>query len=196
MVNAGLLYLYRILYRYGGGHRSQQLFAILQKQEDQLVALKSALIELDLGKAANQIENLNDKVNDLQQVAKLRFSEGELAMQRYVGAATQVSQLVVHNLGEIRIAKTSIQSINRDDILQKIEQAHGDEQIQLNARLKLLDEQNVKINGLVEDNTRAITSIAKTATALADIKQVSEFEQHAVMEELQQLAKRAAMFSQ
>jgi hypothetical protein len=195
VVNTSLLFLYKFLYRNSGGYRQQQMFAVLQQQENQLTTLKTALIELDLEKAATQIENLNDKINDLKQVANLRFSEGELAMERYIGAATQVSQLVVHNLSEIRIARTSIQSINTEDISLKIEQAHGDEQVQLNARLTLLDEQNRKINGLVEDNTRAITSIAKTATALADIKQVSDFEQHAVMEELQQLAKRAALFS-
>ncbi len=194
-VNTGLLFLYNFLHRYSGGYRQQQMFAVLRQQENQLTALKSALIELDLEKAATQIESLNDKVNDLRQVAKLRFSEGELAMGRYIDAATQVSLLVVHNLSEIRIAKTSIQSINPEDISLRIEQAHGDEQDQLNDRLRLLDEQTKKIDGLVEDNTRAITSIAKTATALADIKQVSDFEQHAVMEELQQLAKKAALFS-
>jgi len=193
--NTSLLFLYKFLYRYSSGYRQQQMFAVLRQQENLLTTLKTALIELDLEKAATQIESLNDKVDDLKQVANLRFSEGELAMERYIGAATQVSQLVVHNLSEIRIARTSIQSINTEDISLKIEQAHGDEQVQLNARLTLLDEQNRKINGLVEDNTRAITSIAKTATALADIKQVSDFEQHAVMEELQQLAKRAALFS-
>ncbi len=195
VVNTSLLFLYKFLYRYSGEHRQQQMFAVLRQQENQLMTLKSALIELDLKKAATQIENLNDKVSDLKQVANLRFSEGELAMERYIGAATQVSQLVVHNLSEIRIAKTSIQSINPEDISLKIEQAHGDEKDQLKARLTLLEEQNSKINGLVEDNTRAITSLAKTATALADIKQVSDFEQHAVMEELQQLAKRAALFN-
>ncbi len=195
VVNTGLFFLYRFLYQHSSEHRQQQMFAVLRQQEDQLTVLKNALIGLNLEKAATQIENLNDKVSDLKQVANLRFSEGELAMERYIGAATQVSQLVVYNLSEIRIAKTSIQSINPEDILSKIEQAHGDEKDQLKARLTLLEEQNSKIKGLVEDNTRAITSLAKTATALADIKQVSDFEQHAVMEELQQLAKRAALFN-
>lgn len=194
-VNAALLAVYKLLFRFGGGHQQQQMFALLKEQKDQLNELEKALNDLGQPKAAQQITNLTDKVSDLKEVASLRFSEGEIAMNRYVGAASQVSQQVVRNLTEIRIAKTSIQSIDPESISEKIKEAHGDEHDQLEARLTLLEEQTNKINRLIEDNTRAITSIAKTATALADIKQVSDFEQHAVMEELQQLAEKAELFN-
>ncbi|MBT6276382.1 MAG: hypothetical protein HOI95_19890 [Chromatiales bacterium] len=170
---------------------------------ERIQSLEQDLRKLGAQQAIDQLRGLRDKLASLTGVIEHRLNAGELTFSRYLNTAKQVYLSAVDNLQEVVIALTSIDSLDRAALSEREQALHQRpddssavrELESVQQRVRLLDEQNAKVAGLLADNEAAMTALTNTAAALADVVTKhghATVDAPTAMAELEALASRAS----
>ena len=146
---------------------------MLQKLSD----LQKNLDDLDVDKGVYQAKTLNNLLNDFHEVIANRFSGKHLSASTYMNAARTAQNQVMQNLSDMVAVKHSISSLNRQS-------RSDDTQEQLN-------EQNSRLNELLQANKQLFQALTDTSVEVANIEEIGDFERTEVLEHLKDLAKIA-----
>jgi hypothetical protein len=171
----------------------------------EMVALTAELRGLDDTQPVEQLEALQQKRQSLVRVLERRLDQGELTYARYLATSQQVYAAALDNLHEVAVAYQSIESIDEAYIDRRLDELAADdsdadsverERSTLERRRHMRSDQRRKIAQLLAQNEAALTSIDRTATALADVPLGKRPEDTDVaMAALEDLADRASKYA-
>jgi hypothetical protein len=184
--------------------------AVLQMQSllDQLKAnLKKKEIPLDnlryAEQAVDQLDHLTKMFEAFKNLLNQKLKPSELTFGRYFTTADQVQLAVLDNLNGISVKLSSIASIDLfyiEERLKSLSQqlqldpTDHDEIQTLKTRKKVRQQQMDQVNILLTYNEQALTQLAVTNAAIADMKGVggrSNTDLNSALQDLEILAKRA-----
>jgi len=145
----------------------------------QTKTLISDLCGLDCPQGSEQVDQFDKKIETLREILGRVMSTSELTYSRFMGTAEEVFKTGIQNLGRIVNLLTSIRSLNRNEVVEKVTslEKKGDdrsrsEQTLLDAYKRRLAEYNSvteEVAQLLAENEQAITAIGEAATAAARI---------------------------
>lgn len=175
-------------------------------RKQKLSRLSADLAKVEAHQGIAQLELLDQKLAGLMEVLRRRLNAGELTQLRYLDAAEQVYLSAMDNLHEIYIALTSVGTIDRERIDQRLSElrALGNQAAPAIAQIdalsqsrSMLERQTARVETLFAQNEQAMTALDHAATALADARikkgEASVDIDHA-LKELEILAKRAGSY--
>ncbi|MFK8025331.1 MAG: hypothetical protein AB8G26_15345 [Ilumatobacter sp.] len=170
-----------------------------------MAALAAELKRLDDSQPFEQLVALGQKRTALRKVLDRRLDPSELTYARYLGTAGQVYRSALDNLHEVAVARDSVDSIDAGYIERRLAELDRDgaetdaaqrERATLAQRSALLDQQMAKISRLLAQNESALTTLARTTSALAEVPAGQRPEDaEAAMTALDDLADRARMYN-
>lgn len=175
--------------------------------QENLTSLEIDLEALGATQGVEQIHKLEQSLDTMTDVLKLKLNSGELAYGRYLGTAQQVYHAAIDNLQNVVIALTSVKNVDREYVqrrlrdLEKIKDCSEEqkkETTSLAQRLSLLDRQLQKSSDMLSQNESAMTVLVNASTALADTntgKTRTSVDAETAMAELEMLAKRAGKYA-
>jgi hypothetical protein len=169
----------------------------------QLASLEQELEALEDMRPVYQLRAIREKRNNLVKVLNRRLDAGELTYARYLTTAQQVYLAALDNLHEVAISLSSISTIDREYVENRLSQVDADssesaerERISLEGRLALLNSQEDKVSRMLAQNESAMTAMDRTATALADAPiGRTPADAEASMAALEDLAQRATKYA-
>lgn len=174
-----------------------QLKTSLKKKEIPEDNIKYAEQSLD------QLDHLFKMFEAFKNLLNQKLNPNELTFVRYFAAADQVQLSVLDNLKVISVKLKSIASIDINYIEErfvslkqqsKLDPTDHDEVQTLNTRKKVREQQMDQVNILLTYNEQALTQLAVTNAAIADMKGIdglSKTDLNSAVQELEVLAKRA-----
>lgn len=154
-----------------------------------------------------QFKKVQAKYENVNELLEEKLSTGELAFNRFMGAAEQVYLSTLDNLKQIVGLLKSAGSIDTDYINRRISgmkaggsfsEAEQKELDALNKRLELRRKQLGKVNDLLSNNEEAMTKMEETTAAIAAMKTDGGFAStdfETAITELQELAERAEIYN-
>lgn len=163
-------------------------------------ALEDDLRRLDAGQAVSQLRGLREKLQTVTQVLERRLSAGELTYGRYLGTAEQVYLAAVDNLQQVAVSLTSVGGIDVPYIDKRLAELSDSNAAEVSERTSLLErralslQQQDKVSHLLAQNEAAMTALANTAAALAEVRTEAghaSLDPETAMAELASLADRA-----
>ena len=172
-----------------------------------LEALRADLAKVGCDQGLGQVDRLGEKFNTLCEILDRRMDAGELTYGRYRETGYQVYLSAIDNLNEVAIALTSVSSVDRDYIdnrLKEIVTSGGSGAVRereietLEQRRSTHEDQLEKVANSLGKNETIMTALVNTATALADAKTTRG---HAAMDAdtalaaLEELASRAGKYA-
>lgn len=166
--------------------------------------LEHELNKLADPRPAYQLRAIREKRDNLTEVLNRRLEHGELTYARYLSTAQQVYISALGNLREVAISLRTIATIDDEYIDRRLDELSKDEvgegvdseRASLEDRRALRDSQHEKVARLLAQNESAMTSIDKTAGALADAPMGREPEDlELATAALRELAERASKYA-
>ncbi len=175
-------------------------------RSQKMARLSTDLAKVEAHQGLAQLELLDQKLASLMEILKRRLNAGELTQLRYLDAAEQVYLSAIDNLHEIYIALTSVGTIDRERIDQRLSElrALGSQAAPAIAQIdalsqsrSMLEKQTARVETLFAQNEQAMTALDHAATALADArisKGAASVDIDHALRELEILAKRAGSY--
>jgi len=170
---------------------------------EEMARLAEELEALDNSRPARQLKSLEEKRDNLVEVLNRRLEAGELTYARYLSTAQRVYMAALDNLSEVAVAERSISAIDSEYIDSRLgELAELDtesaraERASLSDRQALREDQERRVADLLAQNESAMTTIDRTATALADVpigKQAQDADE--AIAALREMAERASKYA-
>ncbi|MEM7405248.1 MAG: hypothetical protein AAF458_08125 [Pseudomonadota bacterium] len=163
-------------------------------------SLEEDLRRLDADQAVSQLRALREKLQTVTQVLERRLSAGELTYGRYLGTAEQVYLAAVDNLQQVAVSLTSVGGIDVAYIDKRLAELSATKAAEMSERDSLLErralalQQQDKVSHLLAQNEAAMTALANTAAALADVRTEAghaSLDPETAMADLASLADRA-----
>ncbi|MDX1431650.1 MAG: hypothetical protein R3286_04300 [Gammaproteobacteria bacterium] len=173
----------------------------------ELESLAADLEQVHSEQGLEQLRLLGEKMESLRAVLERRLDRGELTFGRYLATAEQVYLSAVDNLHDIAVALTSVRTIDPDYIesrmkdLERLSRPGDDARRELETleqRRTLRDQQLRRVSELFAQNEQAMTALANTAAALADVRIArgrASIDAEAAMAELEELARRTGSYA-
>lgn len=157
---------------------------------DRLASLKKELQQLKLEKSEHQVDVLRKIINDYHSVVETRFLGKKHSPLTYLSAARTVQKTALQNLTDMVAIGHSIASIERNHLAP--EQIETDTiQHRQNKQAQLYQEQNTRLDNLLEENRKLFNAMMETAVEVANIKSFNEFERIDTLSRLVSLAEIA-----
>ncbi|MEE9319708.1 MAG: hypothetical protein V3U76_04610 [Granulosicoccus sp.] len=193
-----------ILYRVAGFTRADELEWLEQRETAEheamlsdLSQVRGALAALDIAEGVRQADTLSAMLSDYHAVVETRFrgkSRGPLA---YLATARRVQKHAVQNLVDAVATGHSLASIARHDRLDGEQSRSTTPEIaETNVRgdrlQNLENEQELRLNGLLETNRQLFDALTDTAVEVANIRAFSEYERLDTLARLVSLAEIAS----
>jgi len=177
-----------ILYRVAGFTRADELEWLEQRETAEheamlsdLSQVREALAALKIDEGVRQADTLSAMLSDYHAVVDTRFRGKARGPLAYLATARRVQKHAVQNLVDVVATGHSLASIARHDRLDD-EDSQSTELDSTSAgargdRLQVLeDEQEQRLNGLLETNRQLFDALTDTAVEVANIRAFSEYE--------------------
>lgn len=179
--------------------------ALASRVEETMRVLNHELRELDFEPGVAQVGLLRDKYSTFAELLRRKLDPNEMTFSRYLGMGEQVFLGGLDNLARISDALKGFKTNDASDIRARIRelkhdgiesQAQNQEEAALNARLKLMDQQQEKIFGWLAENEAAMTALDRVMAGVAEMNTVQSatMKMDHAMQELETLAKRARSY--
>jgi hypothetical protein len=183
----------------------------IQQMESLLDKLKSRVVKKEIpsdilnhaNQAIDQLALLFKKFEAFKGLLNQKLNPNELSFGRYLASADQVQLAILDNLENISVKLSSISSIDNEYIKEHIQEIKKQKNIDavdeaelqaLIARQQVRQEQIDKVNALLTYNEQALTQLAKTNSAITDMRGKdgrASTDLTSAIQELEILAKRA-----
>lgn len=186
-----------LLYRFAGYSESDDVEWLEEREakehqemSQRLQSIKAELLELKLEEGVRQANVLNDIIDDYHSVVETRFFGKPNSPVTYLSAARTVQKHAIQNLADITAVSHSMSSLSRN--YRKPEQiGTRQQQERHDKQTELYDEQQQRMNELLEENNKLFHSLTETAVEIANIHSFSQFERTDALARLVALAQIA-----
>ena len=169
------------------------------------LSLEADLREANCEQGIEQLRTLGEKLEAFTRVLERRLSQGEVTYGRYLSTARQLYLASLDNLDEIVVSLASVSAVDRKSIDDRLEEMTGQDSSEaylrsrstLEDRRELHDRQTQRVAALFAENEAAMTSLTRTAAALAEAKlggREADLTVNEAMSELETLAARAKYY--
>lgn len=183
-----------LLYRFFGYRQNDELNWLKNRELkehyemlDRLKETSKELTKLDNKEGMRQAKVLTEIIEDYHNVVETRFMGNEHGPLTYLSSARTVQQNALQNLTDMVAIDHSISSIKRnkldqESIVSEQIQARQDKQDKLN------QDQDKRMDDLVEENRKLFNALMETAVEVANIPSFSQFERIHTLSRLVSLA--------
>lgn len=148
-------------------------------KEHKLATIGSDLKKLGCTEGRRQVEEFENKFQNLSTVLRRVLSESELTFSRFQGTAELVYKSGIDNLERVVTILTNISDINREDLGKRIDRLDGMKikrdadtttLATLQARAKLYDDNQEEVASLLARNEEALTAIDQAGVSVGKVK--------------------------
>ncbi len=174
-----------IIYRLSGFTRDDEVDWLEQRTLDEHEALiqklqtaQQGLKELGIKEGVRQAEVLTDILEDYQSVVETRFVGKQHMPANYLNAARTVQEHAIQNLTDVVAIGHSLSGLSRN---LEVSDAVG-------KQAELYKEQQTRMRGLLDENTKLFNALTETAVEVANIKSISDFDRLDTLARLVSLA--------
>jgi hypothetical protein len=174
-----------IIYRLSGFTRDDEVDWLEQRTLDEHEALiqklqtaQQGLKELGIKEGVRQAEVLTDILEDYQSVVETRFVGKQHMPANYLNAARTVQEHAIQNLTDVVAIGHSLSGLSRN---LEVSDAVG-------KQAELFKEQQTRMRGLLDENTKLFNALTETAVEVANIKSISDFDRLDTLARLVSLA--------
>lgn len=146
-----------------------------EEMKARLMTIKSELKNLDQKEGVRQTEVLTGLIDDYHSVVETRFYGKANVPTTYLGAARTVQKHAIQNLADVVATGHSLSTLSHtyrdaNQVENTEQQKRHDQQVVLH------DEQESRLNGLLEENNQLFHSLTETAVEIANIRSFSDYE--------------------
>jgi len=202
---AGCGALFEGLWRYPA-HSMRYLRTLheqLEREKQQKMASLSDLLEqVACHDGARQLQLLQTKYQNFQEILASKLSVNEMTYARYLGIAEQVYLAILDNLDRAFFALKSASAIDTHDLQQQLAQLTSptaeEKRQALTQRLMLHQQQHELANALLLQNEQALTELDHITAKIAQVqlnKGRADMDLKLAMEEMKHLAERTDQYS-
>lgn len=174
-----------IIYRLSGFTRDDEVDWLEQRTLDEhetliqkLQTAQQGLKELGIKEGVRQAEVLTDILEDYQSVVETRFVGKQHMPANYLNAARTVQEHAIQNLTDVVAIGHSLSGLSRN---LEVSDAVG-------KQAELYKEQQTRMRGLLDENTKLFNALTETAVEVANIKSISDFDRLDTLARLVSLA--------
>jgi len=148
-------------------------------KERKIATIGSELKKLGCAEGRRQVEEFEDKFQNLSTVLRRVLSESELTFSRFQGTVELVYKSGIDNLERVVTILTNISDIDREDLGRRIDRLVGMKikraadtttLATLQARAKLYDDNQEEVAGLLARNEEALTAIDQAGVSVGKVK--------------------------
>lgn len=186
-----------LVYRFAGYSESDDVEWLEEREakehaemSQRLKDIKAELNQLQLEEGIRQADVLNDIIDDYHSVVETRFFDKPNSPLTYLSAARTVQQHAIQNLADITAVGHSMSSLSRN-YRQPEQIGTSQQQARHDKQTALYDEQQQRMNKLLEENNKLFHSLTETAVEIANIRSFSQFERTDALARLVALAQIA-----
>ena len=143
-----------------------------KKRRESISRIQDALSSLQHKDGLHQLEQLNKKFNNFEQVLAKKLNSGELTYCRYLAMGEQVYLNALDNLEQLGFCLQSVSAINMERVNDKLSRLGeaSPEREPLLARAQLWHEQQQKARMMLSENENAMTQLDRVTARLAEIR--------------------------
>lgn len=189
---------------------SQAYFAqvharLMREKRQKLSKLKKDLNQVGSDQGIKQLELLERKYRNFEEILVGKLSPTEMTYSRYLSIAEQVYLAVLDNLDSVFMALKSISAVDTEHLRQRLShlstqetQATEREKQTLQKRLDLYQQQLNHVAEQLFANERALTELDEVSAKLATVqidKGRADLDLEMAMEELKKLAERTDQYA-
>ena len=178
-----------------------EIHARLNREKRQkLSKLRKELLQVDSYAGIKQLELLDVKYRNFEEILSSKFSQTEMTYSRYLSIAEQVYLAVLDNLDKVFLTLKSISAVDKKHLIDRINALENDpstpaeqEKEILNKRLVLHQQQVDRSTDMILSNERALTELDEVTAKIASVqinKGRADVDLDLAMEELRRLAER------
>ncbi len=178
-----------------------EIHARLNREKRQkLSKLREELLQVDSYAGIKQLELLDVKYRNFEEILSRKFSQTEMTYSRYLSIAEQVYLAVLDNLDKVFLTLKSISAVDKKHLIDRINALEGDsssvaeqEKEILNKRLVLHQQQVDRSTDMILSNERALTELDEVTAKIASVqinKGRADVDLDLAMEELRRMAER------
>lgn len=183
-----------------------EIRALMKREKDQkLSQLVENLQEVQCHDGIHQLQALNGKYDNFQEILANKLDPGEMTYSRYIAIAEQVYLAILDNLEQVFFALKSVSTVDAGELTARVKSLQKDpspyskaEAETLAKRLELRREQLDLAGNLLLENEHALTEMDHIATKIAQVqisKGHAEVDLQMAMEELKRLANRTGDYA-
>lgn len=179
--------------------------ALNQEREKKIARLGSDLERVQCREGVKQLELLEGKYRNFEEILGTKLAPTEMTYFRYLGIAEQVYLAILDNLDKVYLALKSISAVDPEHLavrLQKLDRNPSEqaakEKETLSRRLALRQEQLDRASDLILANEHALTELDHVTAKIAGVqmnKGRADLDLDMAMEELRRLAERADQYA-
>lgn len=164
-----------VLFQNSAEYHNEQIDAADAARRREAAQIEAELRELGQEQAAHHVGQLSSKLDDYQNVLKMKFGENEITYQRYLGVGHQLYDGANRNLQSVLASARSIKSIDTGRLESQVRdlesrgRGDSDEAKAVKERYAMHVDQRKTIDRLVEQNEQALTALSDATTQLAGI---------------------------
>lgn len=197
----------RYLERLARKLKEQEKQTLQRLAEDLQDCMKIPTCAAGAEQGLEQLKRLQGKYRNVQTVLQKKLKQGELTYGRFIGAAEQVYLSGLETLKQITVVLQSMGSIDPQYINRRLseltmlesrtQEGHKEEET-LRNRLRLMKEQQTKVDTLLAANEEAMTTLEETTAAIAAMNtsgKVTREEYDSAIRQLQEIAGKAHLYN-
>jgi hypothetical protein len=176
-----------------------------REKKQKLTKLKKELQQVESTSGIKQLELLEAKYRNFEEILSSKLSPTEMTYSRYLSMAEQVYLAVLDNLDKVFLTLKSISAVDKEHLTQRVAILEKDnasiaekEKETLNKRLNLYQQQQNRAAEIILANERALTELDEVSAKMASVqmnKGRAEFDLNIAMEELRNLAERTDQYA-
>lgn len=176
--------LFYRLFGYTNVDETQWLQAFNLQEHEQLMTrlkeVRQSLQTLSIKEGVRQADTLMSLLDDYRSVVETRFMGKKFSPMTYLNAARTVQRHVINNLTDVVAMGHSLSTISRNQ---------GNPQS--NGQAELYQEQEQRMNNLLQENNKLFSALTDTAVEVANISSINDFERLDTLARLVSLAETA-----
>lgn len=204
VIAAGLLsaLIWFVLFQNSAEYHDEQAASADAARRREARQIEDELRGLGQTQAADHVHQLSNKLDDYQNVLKMKFGENEMTYQRYMGVGHQLYDGANRNLQAVLASARSVKSIDTERLRGQVEDLNrrgrgdSDEAKAIKDRYGMYVQQSETIDRLVEQNEQALTALSDATTQLAgiDTNAGSTPRMDSMIEDLKRLAEKVDQY--
>lgn len=172
--------------------------------EDDISPIAADFRDLGYPEGEGRVRELRRKYENLADILGRRLSAGEVTHGRYLGMAEGVYRGALENLRDVGLALRNLRSLHPEALSLKLSELRRPDAIvvpeavrAIQDRKALYEEERRRIASLLGETEAAMTTLDRTATALARTRtgKVTDVDLAEAMKELEALAGRTSRYS-
>ena len=176
-----------------------------REKKQKLTKLKKELQQVESVTGIKQLELLEVKYHNFEEILSSKLSPTEMTYSRYLSMAEQVYLAVLDNLDKVFLTLKSISAVDKTHLNQRLSILEKEsssttekEKETLNRRLNLYEQQQNRTAEIILANERALTELDEVSAKMASVqmnKGRAELDLDIAMEELRHLAERTDRYA-